>query len=95
MITIEFLERFPFSINMMAQEVADLFLNLAMQLEAIEQADAKPYQRSDSRKAHRNGCQDGSLKTRVADLTLKKPQFLEISFERKVFDIYIRARRKP
>jgi hypothetical protein len=34
---------------MMAQEVADLFLNLAMQLEAIEQADAKPYQRSDSR----------------------------------------------
>ena len=33
------------------------FLNLVMQLEAIQQADAEPYQRSESWKAHRKRLQ--------------------------------------
>jgi len=69
------------------------FLNLVMQQEAIQQADAEPYQRIDSRKAHRNGYKERSLKTRVGELRLKKPQFREISFETKVFDRYSRVEK--
>ena len=69
------------------------FLNLVMQLEAIQQVDAEPYQRVDTRKDHRNGYKERSLKTRVGDLRLKKPQFREISFETKVFDRYSRVEK--
>ncbi len=34
-----------------------------------------------------------SLKTRVGELKLKKPQFREISFQTKVFDRYSRVER--
>ena len=54
-----------------------------MQLEAIQKSDAEPYQRIDSRKAHRNGYKERPLKTRVGEIRLKKPQFREISFETK------------
>ena len=69
------------------------FLNLVMQLEAAQQADAEPYQRVESRKAHRNGYKERSLKTRVGELRLKKPQFREISFETKVFDRFSRVEK--
>ena len=69
------------------------FLNLVMQFEAMEQIDAEPYQRVDSRKAHRNGYKERSLKTRVGELRLKKPQFREIPFQTKVFDRYSRVER--
>ena len=69
------------------------FLNLVMQLEAMQQAGAEPYQRAESRKAHRNGYKDRSLKTRVGEIQLKKPQFREISFETKVFDRYSRVEK--
>jgi putative transposase len=69
------------------------FLNLVMQLEAMQQADAEPYQRIESRKAHRNGYKERSLKTRVGELRLRKPQFREISFETKVFDRFSRVEK--
>jgi transposase-like protein len=69
------------------------FLNLVMQFEAMEQIDAEPYQRVGSRKAHRNGYKERSLKTRVGELRLKKPQFREIPFQTKVFDRYSRVER--
>jgi putative transposase len=69
------------------------FLNLVMQFEAMEQIDAEPYQRVGSRKAHRNGYKERSLKTRVGELKLKKPQFREIPFQTKVFDRYSRVER--
>ena len=69
------------------------FLNLVMQQEAIQQADAEPYQRIDSRKANRNGYKERSLKTRIGELRLKKPQYREISFETKVFDRYSRVEK--
>jgi putative transposase len=69
------------------------FLNLVMQLEAAQQVGAKPYQRIESRKAHRNGYKERSLKTRVGELKLDKPQFREISFETKVFDRYSRVEK--
>lgn len=69
------------------------FLNLVMQLEAMEQINAEPYERVESRKAHRNGYKERSLKTRVGELRLKKPQFREIPFETKVFDRYSRVEK--
>jgi putative transposase len=69
------------------------FLNLVMQFEAMEQIDAEPYQRVGSRKAYRNGYKERSLKTRVGELKLRKPQFREKSFETKVFDRYSRVEK--
>ncbi len=75
------------------KKVLTWFLNLVMQLEAIQQSGSEPYQRIDSRKAHRNGYKERSLKTRVGELKLKKPQFREQSFETKVFDKYSRVEK--
>ena len=69
------------------------FLNLVMQFEAMEQINAEPYERVESRKAYRNGYKDRSLKTRLGELKLKKPQFREIPFETKVFDRYSRVEK--
>jgi len=57
-------------------------------LHPVVVGQAEPYQRVGSRKAHRNGYKERSLKTRVGELKLKKPQFREISFQTKVFDRY-------
>jgi len=72
------------------KELLTWFLNLVMQLEALQQTGAAPYQRIDGRKAHRNGYKKRSLKTRVGEITLDKPQLRETSFETKVFDRYSR-----
>ena len=93
MIPIEFLEDYLIDQEDGLKKLLTWFLNLVMQLEAMEQIDAEPYQRVDSRKAHRNGYKDRSLKTRVGELKLKKPQFREISFKTKVFDRYSRVEK--
>jgi putative transposase len=77
MIPIEFLEDYLIDQEDGLKKLLTWFLNLVMQLEAMDQIDAEPYQRVDSRKAHRNGYKDRSLKTRVGELKLKKPQFRE------------------
>jgi transposase-like protein len=93
MIPIELLEDYLIDQDDGLKKLLTWFLNLVMQLEAIQQADAEPYQRIDSRKAHRNGYKERSLKTRVGEIRLKKPQFREISFETKVFDRYSRVEK--
>ena len=67
------------------------FLNLVMQLEAIQQSGAEPYERNETRTAQRNGYKERSLKTRVGELILKKPQFRDRSFKSCVFDKYSRV----
>jgi transposase-like protein len=67
------------------------FLNLVMQLEAIQQSGAEPYERNEMRTAQRNGYKERSLKTRVGELILKKPQFRGQSFKSCVFDKYSRV----
>lgn len=69
------------------------FLNLVMQFEAMDQIEAAPYERADTRKAHRNGYKNRSLKTRVGELNLKKPQFREMPFQTKVFERYSRVEK--
>ena len=75
------------------KELLTWFLNRVMQLEALQQTGAAPYQRIDGRKAHRNGYKKRSLKTRVGEITLDKPQLRETSFETKVFDRYSRIEK--
>ncbi len=69
------------------------FLNLVMQIEALHQVGAAPYERTESRKAQRNGYKDRSLKTRYGEISLKKPQFREFPFETELFGKYARVER--
>jgi putative transposase len=89
----EFLEDYLIDQDAGLKKLLTWFLNLVMQLEALEQIDAEPYERVESRKAHRNGYKERSLKTRVGELRLKKPQFREMPFETKVFDRYSRVEK--
>jgi transposase-like protein len=93
MIPIELLEDYLIDQEDGLKKLLTWFLNLVMQLESAEQIEAEPYQRIESRKAHRNGYKERSLKTRVGELQLKKPQFREISFKTKVFDRYSRVEK--
>lgn len=69
------------------------FLNQAMLQEALQQAGADSYERTDARKAHRNGYKDRSLKTRYGETILRKPQFRELPFETQVFGRYARVEK--
>jgi len=93
MIPIDILEDYLIDQDDGLKKLLTWFLNLVMQLEAMQQVGAEPYQRAESRKAHRNGYKDRSLKTRVGEIRLKKPQFREIAFETKVFARYSRVEK--
>ncbi|AKB35230.1 Mobile element protein [Methanosarcina siciliae C2J] len=67
------------------------FLNLVMEEEALLQAGAQRYERTDSRKASRNGYKPRTLLTRYGELELLKPQFREFPFETQIFDKYSRV----
>ena len=93
MIPNEFLEDYLIDQEDGLKKLLTWFLNLVMQFEAMEQINAEPYERVESRKAHRNGHKERSLKTRAGELKLRKPQFREIPFETKVFDRYSRVEK--
>lgn len=69
------------------------FLNQVMLAEALQQARAAQYERTDARKAHRNGYKERSLKTRYGDPILRKPQFREVPFETQVFGRYAQVEK--
>ena len=69
------------------------FLNQVMLAEALQQAGAAQYERTDARKAHRNGYKERSLKTRYGETVLQKPQFREFPFETQVFGRYTRVEK--
>ncbi len=69
------------------------FLNLVMQLEALQQAGAEAYERTDTRLCYRNGFKDRSLVTRFGDISLKKPQFRGKSFKTQIFGKYARVEK--
>ena len=93
MIPIQLLEDYLADQEDGLKQLLTWFLNLVMQLEAMQQSGAEPYQRTGSRRAHRNGYKERSLKTRVGELILRKPQFREYPFETKVFDRYSRVEK--
>jgi len=69
------------------------FLNLVMEHEAEQQVGAARYQRSPDRKGYRNGTKPRTLKTRVGEIILSKPDFRDITFETKIFEKYSRVER--
>ena len=69
------------------------FLNLVMEEEALLQSGAERYERTDSRKASRNGYKSRTLLTKFGKLELSKPQFREFSFETEVFEKYSRVEK--
>lgn len=73
------------------KQVITEFLNAVMLFEAYLQSGALPYERSPHRKAHRNGTRPRTLKTRVGEITLDKPQLREFPFESSVFERYCRV----
>jgi len=66
------------------KQVITEFLNAVMLFETYLQSGALFYERSAQRKAHRNGTRSRTLKTRVRELILDKPQFKEFPFEGKI-----------
>ncbi len=66
-------------------------LNEVMQVEAEKQIQARPYERTGKRKAHRNGSRPRSLKTIHGEIELDKPQIREFPFKTKVFERYSRV----
>lgn len=66
-------------------------LNEVMRLEAEQQIQARPYERTGKRKAHRNGTRPRSLKTIHGDIVLQKPQIREFAFSTKIFERYSRV----
>ncbi len=66
-------------------------LNEVMQVEAERQVQARPYERTGKRKAHRNGTRPRSLKTIHGEIELDKPEIREFPFKTKVFERYSRV----
>ena len=75
------------------KELVEWFLNNVMEEEARIQVSAHPYERSDSRRAHRNGSRTRKLKTVDGELELKKPQIREFPFRTNVFERYSRVEK--
>jgi putative transposase len=73
------------------RHLTETLLNEVMQLEALRQIQAQPYERNGKRKAHRNGTRNRNLKTIHGEATLKKPQFREFPFRTEVFARYSRV----
>jgi putative transposase len=73
------------------RQIITWFLNLVMEEEALAQSGAQRYERTDSRKASRNGYKSRTLLTRYGKIELSKPQFREVPFETQVFERYSRV----
>jgi transposase-like protein len=73
MIPIKLLEDYLIDQEDGLKKLLTWFLNLVMQLEAMQQADAEPYQRVDSRKAHRNGYKARSLRPERENSNSRSP----------------------
>ena len=71
MIPIDILEDYLIDQDDGLKKLLTWFLNLVMQIEAMQQAGVEPYQRAESRKAHRNGYKNRSLDTSWRDPTQK------------------------
>lgn len=91
--TPELIEDYLIDRNDGMKNVITWFLNQVMQQEALNQIQAMPYERTDQRKARRNGIRKRSLKTLHGEVILDKPQFREVPFRTQVFDRYSRVEK--
>ena len=66
-------------------------LNQVLEAQVTEQIGARPYERSEGRKAYRNGSRTRTLTTRVGPLVLHVPQVRDGSFSTTLFARYQRS----
>lgn len=73
------------------QGLVETVLNQVLEAQVTEQIGARPYERSPTRKAYRNGSRPRTLTTRVGPLVLHVPQLRDGSFSTTLFARYQRS----
>jgi putative transposase len=73
------------------QGLVETVLNQVLEAQVTEQIGARPYERSEARKAYRNGYRPRTLTTRVGPLVLHVPQVRDGSFSTTLFARYQRS----
>jgi putative transposase len=73
------------------QGLVETVLNQVLEAQVTEQIGARPYERSEGRKAYRNGSRPRTLTTRVGPLVLHVPQVRDGSFSTTLFARYQRS----
>jgi putative transposase len=73
------------------QGLVETVLNQVLEAQITEQIGARPYERSEGRKAYRNGSRPRTLTTRVGPLVLHVPQVRDGSFSTTLFARYQRS----
>ena len=73
------------------QGLVETVLNQVLEAQVTEQIGARPYERSEGRKAYRNGSRTRTLTTRVGPLVLHVPQVRDGSFSTTLFARYQRS----
>jgi transposase-like protein len=73
--------------------LAEEILNQVLDAQMTEHLQAKPYERTDRRRAYRNGYKPRQLTTRVGTLTLRVPQARDGSFSTDLFRRYQHAQK--
>ena len=73
------------------QGLVETVLNQVLEAQVTEQIGARPYERSEGRKAYRNGSRSRTLTTRVGPLVLHVPQVRDGSFSTTLFARYQRS----
>ena len=73
------------------QGLVETVLNQVLEAQVTEQIGARPYERSEGRKAYRNGSRLRTLTTRVGPLVLHVPQVRDGSFSTTLFARYQRS----
>jgi transposase-like protein len=71
--------------------LAEEIMNQVLDAQMTEHLQAKPYERTDRRRAYRNGYKPRQLTTRVGTLTLRVPQARDGSFSTDLFRRYQRS----
>ena len=71
--------------------LAEQILNQVLDAQMTEHLQAKPYERTERRRAYRNGYKPRTLTTRVGTLTLRVPQARDGSFATDLFRRYQRS----
>lgn len=73
------------------QGLVETVLNQVLEAQVTEQIGARPYERSTTRQAYRNGSRPRTLTTRVGPLVLHVPQLRDGSFSTTLFARYQRS----
>lgn len=72
-------------------KLLEKIFNEVLRSQSTEQLGAKPYERTDQRKAYRNGYYDRDLTTRVGTLNLSIPRHRNGEFSTELFERYQRS----